>query len=107
MRDDYHFECSCPVCSLPEDLSTQSDERLSVLQALFEQLTGWNDETIDGKQTIEIVNKIWEMSVGEGYFNECVFYSLPRPQAQANAVRQFRLGEIAAIASMVASAHEE
>lgn len=87
LKEDYHFDCNCPVCTLPDELSKASDERLSKLQGLFEQLQGWNDDSIDGKQTIDIVNQIWDLSLQENYVNE--------------------LGEIAAIASMVATAHSD
>ncbi|KAG8989488.1 hypothetical protein FRB90_002213 [Tulasnella sp. 427] len=87
LKDDYHFECDCPVCSLPEHLSVQSDVKLSNLKELFERLKGWNDDSIDGKETIAIVNQIWDLSLELDYVNE--------------------LGEIAAIASMVSSAHSD
>ncbi|KAG9041195.1 hypothetical protein FS837_012629 [Tulasnella sp. UAMH 9824] len=87
LKEKYHFDCQCASCTLPEDLSMKSDERLSSINGLFERLMGWNTNMLSGKQVIEIVNKIWALAEEE------------------NLSSQF--GELAGLGAMVSAAHSD
>ncbi|KIO28086.1 hypothetical protein M407DRAFT_72305 [Tulasnella calospora MUT 4182] len=87
LKEKYQFDCQCASCTLPADLSLKCDGRLSSINGLFEQLMGWNTNSLSGKQVIEIVNKIWALAEEE------------------NLSSQF--GELAGLGAMVAAAHSE
>jgi hypothetical protein len=40
------------------------------MSELYEQLGSWSRAEIDGKQAIDIVNKIWALGEKEGYWSE-------------------------------------
>ncbi|KAG8908921.1 hypothetical protein FRB99_000024 [Tulasnella sp. 403] len=87
LKEHYGFECSCSVCSLPKSLSIASDIRLSSMQGLYQRLSTWARNEIDGVEAIKIVNRIWELGEEEGYHSE--------------------RGTLAADAALVASAHSD
>ncbi|KAF8909006.1 hypothetical protein CPB84DRAFT_1834546 [Gymnopilus junonius] len=70
LQDHYGFHCTCAVCSLPDDLSKASDERLSKISYLYEKFAGWGRQEIDGTQAIEYIREIWRIENEEGYTSE-------------------------------------
>ncbi|KAK1236263.1 hypothetical protein PQX77_000497 [Marasmius sp. AFHP31] len=87
LREHYGFECQCDVCSLPQELSKASDERLVAISDLYSRFATWGHESIDGKEAIDVVKKIWSLGDEEGYFSE--------------------RGQLAADAAWVAAAHSD
>ena len=86
LSQQYGFNCSCDVCSLPEALSRASDERLLEISRRYEKLKEWMNG-IDGVEAIQHVRKIWEIEEEEGYWSE--------------------RGQLAADAAYVAASHSE
>lgn len=70
LESQYHFKCGCDVCKLSDTLSAQSDARLSRMTELLGKLPAWNNDQIDGKQAIDIINEIWAIGEVEGYTSE-------------------------------------
>ncbi|KAG9037148.1 hypothetical protein FRB95_006702 [Tulasnella sp. JGI-2019a] len=66
----YHFDCACPVCSLPQVEADESDARLLKIHNLYKKLNTWTEDKIDGIEAIRIVNEIWETGDEEGYTGE-------------------------------------
>ncbi|KAI0072028.1 hypothetical protein K474DRAFT_1729905, partial [Panus rudis PR-1116 ss-1] len=66
----YGFLCECSVCSLPEELSKESDRRLMQMTELYSRLASWGSEGISGKEAIETARKIWLVGEEEGYWSE-------------------------------------
>ncbi|KAL0578969.1 hypothetical protein V5O48_003061 [Marasmius crinis-equi] len=87
LRERYGFECQCDVCSLPEELSKGSDERLVAISDLYSRFATWGQELIDGMEAIDVVKKIWALGDEEGYLSE--------------------RGQLAADAAWVAAAHSD
>ncbi|KAF8967087.1 hypothetical protein BDZ97DRAFT_1656788, partial [Flammula alnicola] len=86
LSKQYGFLCTCDVCSLPDELSKASDERLSKISALYEAYATWGSK-IDGVEAINHIRKIWQLEDEEGYWSE--------------------RGQLAADATWVAAAHSE
>ena len=72
---------------MPEELSKVSDERLEAISDLYSRFATWGHESIDGKEAIDVVKKIWSLGDEEGYMSE--------------------RGQLAADAAWVAAAHSE
>lgn len=87
LRRQYGFQCSCDVCSLPDELSKASDERLSEISRLYQEFSSWGTYKIDGAQAIEYIRDIWRLEEEEGYFSE--------------------RGQLAADAAWIAASHSE
>ncbi|KAG8892411.1 hypothetical protein FRC01_014183 [Tulasnella sp. 417] len=87
LKENYHFECDCAVCTLPDEQSKESDRRLSTMANLYVKLKAWNEKTLTGSEAIAIVKKIWELGEEERYVSE--------------------RGQLAADAAIVATAHSD
>jgi len=87
LAEHYGFECSCSVCSLPDELSRASDERLSKMASLYTRFSSWGTGSISGREAIEIANQIWEIGEEERYWSE--------------------RGRLAADAALVAASHSD
>ena len=87
LQDHYDFRCSCEVCSLPDEVSATSDERLSRMQNMQNELAAWAQGQIDGEKAIHLINEIWWVGSLEKYWSQ--------------------RGRLAADAVMVALAHSE
>lgn len=87
LKENYHFDCDCPVCTLPVEQSKESDRRLTAMANLYVQLKAWNEQTLTGKEAIAIVNNIWKLGEEEHYVSE--------------------RGQLAADAAIVATAHSD
>jgi len=70
LSQQYGFNCTCAVCSLPDALSRASDKRLAHMTELLEKLARWGHANIDGEEAIEVVRKIWDVGEREGYWSE-------------------------------------
>ncbi|PPQ66612.1 hypothetical protein CVT26_009373 [Gymnopilus dilepis] len=70
LQQHYGFHCTCAVCSLPDDLSKASDERLTTISSLYEKFAAWGREEIDGAEAVEIIRQIWRIEDEEGYTSE-------------------------------------
>ena len=70
LLQQYGFNCTCAVCSLPDELSRASDKRLNHLTELHEHLARWGHANIEGEEAIEVVRKIWDVGEEEGYWSE-------------------------------------
>ena len=77
LEQQYHFHCTCPVCSLPEALSATSDRRLIRFAELKKQLSMWGELTGNGKryamtgpEAIKIIREMWKLLVQEKYMSE-------------------------------------
>ena len=87
LSQQYGFNCTCSVCSLPDARSRASDKRLAHMTELLEKLARWGHANIDGEEAIEVVRKIWDVGEREGYWSE--------------------RGRLAADATWVAAGHSE
>ncbi|KAI0356426.1 SET domain-containing protein [Trametes cingulata] len=87
LREHYGFDCQCAVCSLPEDLSALSDERLTAMTDLYARFSSWQHEAVSGKDAIAAAISIWRLGEEEGYWSE--------------------RGQLAADATHVAAAHAD
>lgn len=70
LAQNYAFNCTCAVCSLPDDLSRASDKRLVQMQDLYDQLSSWARASITGDQAVELIRKIWGIGTIEQYWSE-------------------------------------
>jgi hypothetical protein len=70
LKDAYGFHCTCSVCSLPSRSSRMSDERLSKMTALHQELSEWASGRMTGEDAIAIINDIWRIGEQEGYWSE-------------------------------------
>jgi len=87
LLQQYGFNCTCAICSLPDARSRASDKRLAHMTELSEKLARWRYANIDGDEAIEVVRKIWDVREREGYWSE--------------------RGQLAADATWVAAGHSE
>lgn len=87
LSQQYGFHCSCDVCSLPDELSKASDERLSEISRLYQEFSNWGNYKIEGAQAVDYIRKIWKVEEEEGYFSE--------------------RGQLAADAAWIAASHSE
>lgn len=87
LSQQYGFHCTCDVCSLPDELSKASDERLSEISRLYQEFSNWGSYKVEGAQAIDYIRKIWKMEEEEGYFSE--------------------RGQLAADAAWIAASHSE
>ena len=79
LSQQYGFHCSCDVCSLPDELSKSSDERLSEISRLYQEFSNWGNYKMEGAKAVDDIRKIWKIEEEEGYFSE-------RGQLAADAV---------------------
>jgi len=70
LLQQYGFNCTCAICSLPDARSRASDKRLAHMTELSEKLARWRYANIDGDEAIEVVRKIWDVREREGYWSE-------------------------------------
>ncbi|KAK2459653.1 hypothetical protein APHAL10511_008298 [Amanita phalloides] len=70
LAEHYGFECSCSVCSLPEEESRASDERLTAMTSLYARLASWENGKIGGREAGETAREIWRVGEEEGYWSE-------------------------------------
>ncbi|KAI0647981.1 hypothetical protein C8Q79DRAFT_905278 [Trametes meyenii] len=68
--EHYGFECQCSVCSLPEDLSTLSDQRLNTMSDLYARFSSWGHGGATGAETVAAAISIWRLGEEEGYWSE-------------------------------------
>jgi len=87
LQEHYDFHCTCAVCSLPDELSIISDDRLSRMQNMQNELSAWAQGRIEGDKAINLINEIWWVGSLEGYWSQ--------------------RGRLAADAVMVALAHSD
>jgi hypothetical protein len=84
---NYGFHCMCTCCTLSDEESKASDVRLTTMNDLYKRLGTWGRGTIDGREAIRLVKRIWVIGEEEGYTSE--------------------RGRLAADAMLVAVAHAE
>ncbi|KAF8635948.1 hypothetical protein AX15_000115 [Amanita polypyramis BW_CC] len=70
LAEHYGFECRCSICSLPDDLSRASDERLSNMVSLYARFSSWDAGEISGQEAVETANLIWKVGDEEEYWSE-------------------------------------
>ncbi|CDO76092.1 hypothetical protein BN946_scf184649.g18 [Trametes cinnabarina] len=70
LQEHYGFECQCAVCSLPDDLSAQSDERLNAVSDLYTRFSRWQHQLISGSEAAAAAISIWRLGEEEGYWSE-------------------------------------
>lgn len=87
LREDYGFHCTCTYCALPDEESRVSDIRLQTMNDLYNRLGTWGQGSIDGREAIRTVKRIWDIGEEEGYTSE--------------------RGRLAADAVLVAAAHSD
>ncbi|KAF8604514.1 hypothetical protein BDV93DRAFT_440386 [Ceratobasidium sp. AG-I] len=87
LREIYHFDCACEVCSLPPNESAASDRRLSTIIDLKNLFSMWGNGDIKGREAIKQARRIWALMETEGYLSE--------------------RGQLAADAAQVAAAHKD
>ena len=87
LQEHYDFHCTCAVCSMPDDISEVSDDRLSQMQNMQNELAQWAQGKIEGDKAIHLINEIWWVGSLEGYWSQ--------------------RGRLAADAAMVALSHSE
>lgn len=87
LQEHYDFHCTCEVCSLPDAVSATSDDRLSQMQNMQNELSAWAQGKIEGDKAISLINEIWWVGSLEKYWSQ--------------------RGRLAADAAMVALAHSE
>lgn len=87
LHDHYGFTCQCSVCTLADELSRKSDERLTRMADLYGKFATWGSDAIDGKEAVAVAREIWSIGEEEGYWSE--------------------RGRLAADAAWVAAAHSE
>ena len=75
------------MCSLPDELSQESDARLNSMVRVKSQFATWGSGEISGRQAIERARELWALGDAEGYWSE--------------------RGQLAADAALVAAAHSE
>lgn len=70
LKEHYDFHCTCAVCSMPDDLSVVSDDRLSQMQSMQNELAQWAQGKIEGEKAINLINEIWWVGSLEGYWSQ-------------------------------------
>ncbi|KAE9407402.1 SET domain-containing protein, partial [Gymnopus androsaceus JB14] len=70
LEHQYSFHCSCDVCSLPDQQSLESDQRLIAMSELQAQFVTWGSGAIQGDEAISLVKRIWDLGTEEGYTSE-------------------------------------
>ncbi|KAI0372245.1 SET domain-containing protein [Pilatotrama ljubarskyi] len=70
LREHYGFDCQCSVCTLPDDLSALSDQRLTAMTDLYARFSSWQHEGVSGKEAIETAISIWRLGEEDGYWSE-------------------------------------
>ena len=70
LKENYDFDCSCAVCSLPDSQSRKSDLRLEKMKELYHNLATWSSGSIDGREAVDIAREIWSLGEEEGYYSE-------------------------------------
>ncbi|TFK19996.1 SET domain-containing protein [Coprinopsis marcescibilis] len=70
LQKQYGFHCTCSVCSLPDDVSKASDNRLVEMNRHQSRLSQWIQRTVSGPEAIEHVRSIWKLGDEEGYWSE-------------------------------------
>ncbi|KAK1220594.1 hypothetical protein PQX77_016646 [Marasmius sp. AFHP31] len=70
LQEAYGFTCTCPICSLPPKESEKSDELLSQFTPMYTKFARWYKGTITGKEAINIMNEIWQLTIVTGYVRE-------------------------------------
>jgi hypothetical protein len=67
LRSKYNFECKCAICTLPENESRKLDEKIVAMTQLNAEL----EKTVDGLETVKLVNRILQLmeeaGVSSGY----------------------------------------
>lgn len=87
LMQTYGFHCECECCTLPDEESKYSDDRLKNMSYLYDRLGTWGQRAIDGREAIRLVERIWAVGEEEGYTSE--------------------RGRLAADAALVAAAHSD
>ena len=87
LQERYDFHCTCAVCILPDESSRISDDRLSRMQNMQNELSLWAHGKVEGDKAIGLINEIWWVGSLEGYWSQ--------------------RGRLAADAVIVALAHSE
>ncbi|KAH8104497.1 hypothetical protein BXZ70DRAFT_590873 [Cristinia sonorae] len=87
LKTMYGFECDCSVCSLPDELSRASDDRLVRISQLKSQFGTWANGEITGQTAVSLAREIWRLLDEEGYWSE--------------------RGQLAADAAWVAASHSD
>lgn len=70
LREIYHFDCACEVCSLPPKESAASDRRLALMIDLKNMFSMWGNGDIKGREAIKQARKIWALMETEDYLSE-------------------------------------
>lgn len=70
LKEHYDFHCTCDVCSMPDDISKISDDRLSQMQSMHGELAQWAQGKIEGEKAINLINEIWWVGSLEGYWSQ-------------------------------------
>ena len=70
LQEHYGFHCTCTTCSMPDDISEISDDRLSQLQNMQNELSQWAQGKIEGDKAIRLINEIWWVGSLEGYWSQ-------------------------------------
>lgn len=55
---------------MPDDISEISDDRLSQLQNMQNELSQWAQGKIEGDKAIRLINEIWWVGSLEGYWSQ-------------------------------------
>lgn len=70
LAEHYGFECRCNVCSLPDEVLRESDERLYKMEMLYARFARWGTEEISGREAVSTAKEIWAIGEDEGYWSE-------------------------------------
>ncbi|KAG7087402.1 hypothetical protein E1B28_013372 [Marasmius oreades] len=70
LEKTYGFTCTCPICSLPPEESEKSDELLPQFTLFYTDFAQWYKGSITGKEAIQHIRKIWQLTVDTGYVRE-------------------------------------
>ncbi|KAF9778035.1 hypothetical protein BJ322DRAFT_511650 [Thelephora terrestris] len=70
LQEHYDFHCTCAVCSMPDVVSEVSDDRLSQMQNMQNELAQWAQGKIEGDKAIHLINEIWWVGSLEGYWSQ-------------------------------------
>lgn len=70
LQEMYNFHCQCAVCSLPDNESKASDDRLLRMSRLKDDLGTWSHKGIGGIEATAIINQVWRLGDEEGYWSE-------------------------------------
>jgi hypothetical protein len=70
LAENYHFDCSCPVCALPPPESAASDARLSALSAAYDAFAAWGTGALSSADAGDVARRIWALADAAGYLSE-------------------------------------